>query len=383
MPTELFNQTRFTLFILPFFQLLAYFVYLDKIERFPVEVFTLFMAMPVAAPASFANPLDPKIRNPRSVRYAIDHASQDERYAKDLQAGLDRYAHQRVETWQNPEAMFVLISNFKGSTIDDPDRQVIYPVILQLPGARAKEPLTENLARIQWIDFRAGLRKVKYLGQLLPEPERLLKALAIAPSGNQDIYPPVVWILTSFFVMAGSLISGSYIFMLLGLLGYFFSQGLPTNALLSLALIPAFTALQVGLAAITMSALRSRLGGAAARYPLFILVVMLAGLMISQWLALINASANIPEETFMLFGALPASLFPLLTILVMVFLLMAAEPALSRDVEFHPDHDQLFACIDRGSGYIRVAVGLAGCVVYHLGLGAQDGPACDRVRHCS
>src|SRR5688572_11192624 len=139
---------------------------------------------PEAAWVRFANPLIVPIKKPGSVVFAIDHAPEDARYAEELRRGLEGHGHRLAASGESPEAIFVLISAYKARTEYDPERQVVYPVILQPVG-----DIDPTLQRIQWIDFRKGIRNVDKLAQLLPEPERLLKALAVPPTGTQEINP--------------------------------------------------------------------------------------------------------------------------------------------------------------------------------------------------
>jgi hypothetical protein len=148
---------------------------------------------PEAAWDRFPNPLSLPATIPRPVMFAIDHAPEDARYAEELRHGLERYGHRLAAAGEPPQAIFVLISAFKTRTEYDPERQAVYPVILQ--------PIREihpALQRIQWIDFRKGIQNLDQLAQLLPEPERLLKALAVPPTGTQEVCPLAVTVLQYF-----------------------------------------------------------------------------------------------------------------------------------------------------------------------------------------
>lgn len=142
---------------------------------------------PIASRPQFANPYVPKIRNPRPVRYWIDAAPEDENYAKDIHCRLQRYGHLPVAETDSPEVVIVLISEFNRGTTFCLRKATIYPVILQ-----STNNVDPDLQRVQWIDFRSGLRNLDRFAQLLPEPARLLKALGVAPISDQIVLPKIV-----------------------------------------------------------------------------------------------------------------------------------------------------------------------------------------------
>jgi len=86
----------------------------------------------------------------------------------------------------------VFCSHFKKDTQADPQKQVVFPVILQ------SVDIAPQISKVQWIDFRAGLRHLDAIAQLLPEPDRLLQALGVRPMGNNLVLPPVVQYLVYF-----------------------------------------------------------------------------------------------------------------------------------------------------------------------------------------
>ncbi len=145
---------------------------------------------PIASRPQFANPYVPKIRNPRPVRYWIDAAPEDENYAKDIHRRLQQYGHLPVAETDAPEVVIVLISEFKRGTTFCFRKATVYPVILQ-----STNSVDPDLQRVQWIDFRSGLRNLDRFAQLLPEPARLLKALGVAPISDQIVLPKIVQIL--------------------------------------------------------------------------------------------------------------------------------------------------------------------------------------------
>ena len=82
------------------------------------------------------------------------------------------------------------LSRYKNSTSIDPEKQVVYPILIQ--DAYIED---RNLQQIQWIDYRGGIRNLDKLAKLLPEPERLLKALGVAPISGQVLYPRIIQIM--------------------------------------------------------------------------------------------------------------------------------------------------------------------------------------------
>jgi hypothetical protein len=148
-----------------------------------------------------------KIKEPqpsKSVKYTIDHALEDADVARELDKAMSQYGHQRVEDDADSELDFVLISAYKGETKYDTDSQVVIPIILQM-----RDDIARNLSRMQWLDFRRGLRNLKEMAHFLPEPEKLLGALGVLPAGNQAVTPMVVeaisyWLLAVVIVSAGA-----------------------------------------------------------------------------------------------------------------------------------------------------------------------------------
>jgi hypothetical protein len=151
---------------------------------------------PIASRPQFANPHNPNIKDPKPVSFSVDYAPEDKKYADDIIAALKKYGHPYVEVGQKVEAALVLISAFKNSTPYDPETCAVYPVLIQ-----ANPKIDDKLKRIQWIDFRQGLRKLEVLPQLLPDPLKLLKALGITPNSQQTVLPPVIQALVYFLTL--------------------------------------------------------------------------------------------------------------------------------------------------------------------------------------
>lgn len=153
---------------------------------------------PIASAPKFAHPYQPENNEPLPVPFYIDYAPADKRYAEAIIKGLTQYGHPHVTDPAEAQANFVLISRYKNSTAIDPEQHVLYPVLIQ--ETNIEDP---NLQKIQWIDFRAGIRHLDRLARLLPEPEKLLAALGVAPITGQILYPRIIQILDYFLILLG------------------------------------------------------------------------------------------------------------------------------------------------------------------------------------
>jgi len=151
---------------------------------------------PIASAPRFANPYEPDIQHPAYVSFFVDHAPADRRYADAIVDGLTKYGHLHVVDSTEAQANFVLISRYKNSTSIDPEQKVVYPILIQ--DTVIEDP---NIQKIQWIDFRSGVRHLDRLAKLLPEPAKLLKALGVAPITGQILYPRIIQIMDYFLVL--------------------------------------------------------------------------------------------------------------------------------------------------------------------------------------
>ena len=147
---------------------------------------------PEATMPRFANLYRPDNPKPKPVSFFVDHAEQDRLAADELTRVLKKYGHPQADDIQSAQAVFVLCSHFKNDTQADPQKQVVFPVILQ------GVDIAPAISKVQWIDFRAGLRNLDAIAQLLPEPDRLLQALGVRPTGNNLLLPPVIQYLVYF-----------------------------------------------------------------------------------------------------------------------------------------------------------------------------------------
>jgi hypothetical protein len=137
-----------------------------------------------------------EISQPESVRFFIEHAPEDTKYASAIIKGLKKYGHQQVADAEQAQVNFAVISSYKNTTSVDPEKQAVFPIIVQ-------DTVIEDatLQRIQWIDFRRGLRNLKDLAVLLPEPAKLMKALGVVPLSGQVVYPRIIQMLDYFLTL--------------------------------------------------------------------------------------------------------------------------------------------------------------------------------------
>ncbi|MEM6255893.1 MAG: toll/interleukin-1 receptor domain-containing protein [Cyanobacteria bacterium P01_D01_bin.156] len=145
---------------------------------------------PIASRPKFAKPYRVKKDDSKNVSFTIDSAPEDKRYARSFIRYLERHGHSYMASEQNADVNIVLLSTFKTESFLNPEEQVVYPVILQQ--AEVTDP---RLQRIQWIDFRRGIKNIKAFSYLLSQPEKMVKALGIVPPGDQIVLPRIVqWI---------------------------------------------------------------------------------------------------------------------------------------------------------------------------------------------
>lgn len=224
--------------------------------------------LPEAARLRFANPLVVAEQMPRPVPFTVDHAPEDGRYAEELEQSLEQHGHRMTERGETPEATFVLVSAYKQQTEYDPGRQAVYPILLQ-----SVQKLDPDIQRIQWIDFRYGLQYVTKLARLLPEPERLLKGLAVPPTGSQEVFPVAVSALQYFILVTGLLQGGGLLLSLFALLLWVLRGNSAWGALPQILGVALSGLLLLGTMNLSVNALRSRVKGASALYPLLVLSV--------------------------------------------------------------------------------------------------------------
>ncbi len=142
---------------------------------------------PEAIIPKYINPQDPKIQNPTPIPFYVDYAVQDRVVAEELIDTLKKYGHPQVNDIREAKAVFALISGFKSDTEAIPESQMLFPILIQ-----TNNNISKKLSRIQWIDFRPGVRGLDTIAQLLSDPKELLKALGMRPVSSQTVYSPVI-----------------------------------------------------------------------------------------------------------------------------------------------------------------------------------------------
>lgn len=210
-----FYRVRFALITLPVILVLSWSFFLPyKFTNVPITYCMLvsFLAAPAmlfllssrgmrawgkpgaSAPRSVR--YRPDITQPAPVPFYIEHAPEDRKFAEAISGGLKKYGHPQVPDAAGAQVSFLIVSRYRNTTAIDPQTQVVYPIIVQ--DTVIEE---ESLQRIQWIDFRRGLRNLKNLAILLPEPAKLMKALGVIPIGNQAVYPRIIQMLDYFLTL--------------------------------------------------------------------------------------------------------------------------------------------------------------------------------------
>jgi hypothetical protein len=159
---------------------------------------------PEANMRKFASPYKTDGITPAPVSFFVDYAVQDRHAAEDLTAALKAHGHVPAQDIHSAKAVFVLISRFKSDTEADPEQQIVYPVIIQ-----TNANLAQKLSKLQWIDFRSGVRKLDVIAKLLPEPSKLLKALGMRPVSSQTVYSPIITSMYYFLIFLGAFTIGS------------------------------------------------------------------------------------------------------------------------------------------------------------------------------
>ena len=169
---------------------------------------------PIAARPRFSKLAKGKIKNLKQqqlkpVTFTIDAAPEDKRYSRAIIRRLERYGHTYAPCKTSAEYGIVLLSTFKAESCLDPEKQVVYPIIIQ------KSQVTDpRLKRIQWIDFRRGIRNMKSFCLLFSQPEKMVKALGIVPPGRQTVTPRIIQWISYYLVLMAILQFGSIVILL-------------------------------------------------------------------------------------------------------------------------------------------------------------------------
>ena len=249
--------------------------------------------LPEAARLRFADPLVVDGQASRPVIFAVDYAPEDDRYAEGLKQTLEANGHRLASEDESSESAFVLMSAYKKQTDFDPLHQAVYPILLQ-----SIQKLAPDLQRIQWIDFRYGIQHVNRLARLLPEPERLLKGLAVPPTGSQEIFPFAVSSLLYFNLVTGLLQGGGLLLSLFALLVWALRGNSVHGAEAQILGVILSGFLLLGTMSIATHALRSRTKAASAFYPLLVLNIFQIFISLSSMLIIwiYRQEANLEAE---------------------------------------------------------------------------------------
>ncbi len=159
----------------------------------------------------FSNPYKPENPHPTPVSFYVDFAPEDRKIADELVRVLKKYDHVQAEKIDEAKAVFVLLSHFKSDTTADPEKQVVFPVVIQTGEVSSK------LSKVQWIDMRTGVRGLNAIAQLLPEPDKLLRALGNRPRGNQLILPAPIMAMYYFLILIGVFAMGGLFKLFFGI----------------------------------------------------------------------------------------------------------------------------------------------------------------------
>lgn len=142
----------------------------------------------------------------KPASFFIDHAPQDRKIAEHTRKVFKEKGHIETTDPASADAVITLVSRFKGDSVVDSQKQVVYPVIIQ-----SNDRISKQLSRVQWLDLRTGVRNLDVVARLLPEPARLLRSVGIRPMGNQMVLPSVIMYLTYFIAFLAIVCIGSWL----------------------------------------------------------------------------------------------------------------------------------------------------------------------------
>lgn len=142
---------------------------------------------PESTPPKFKNAHKPNITNPALTSFFIEFAPEDRFVAEELRGVLKKYGHPESAAIGDAKAVLTIVSRFNGDTNASPDKQVVFPIMVQW-----NDNISKKLSRVQWIDFRPGVRGMDVIAQLLPNPTEMLKALGMRPVSSLSVYPPLI-----------------------------------------------------------------------------------------------------------------------------------------------------------------------------------------------
>jgi len=163
-------------------------------------------------PASRLMPEYPALK---PVSFFIEHAPQDRIVASEMADTFKAQGHLEAKEPGSAEAVFTMVSAFKGDSEVDCEKYVVYPVILQ-----SNNKVSRQISRVQWLDFRLGVKKLDSVAKFLSEPGMLLRALCIRPMGDQIVLPAAILYLTYFIALLAVFCIGSWIPYVLQFYGF-------------------------------------------------------------------------------------------------------------------------------------------------------------------
>ncbi len=223
----------------------------------------------------FADPYHANNPHPRPVTFYVDYAPEDQKIASELIDVLKKYGHTQVQQVSEAESVFVMLSRYKSDSSANLQKQVVFPVVLQ-----TNEKISKDLSRVQWIDLRTGVRGLDAIAQLLPEPDKLLKALGNRPRGNQLILPAPIMAMMYFLILLGVFALGAFFQFFFGLAASDISEDAFGNAF-GPALFPFFISLIfVGILLLSMSRSLIQRRGRLASFRNFTIALSVLGILL-------------------------------------------------------------------------------------------------------
>jgi hypothetical protein len=125
------------------------------------------------------------MENGPSMRVAIEYAPQDQLYAQELRASIEKAGHTCTDDLQDNDLVLTLLSKYKTDSKCDPETTRLIPVLIQ------DCDVDKQLSQLQWIDLRYGRASMDALANLLDQPNELLRILGVLPI-RTTIFPTAV-----------------------------------------------------------------------------------------------------------------------------------------------------------------------------------------------
>ena len=151
----------------------------------------------------------------KPVSFFIEHAPQDRVVAAEMAETFKAHGHLEAKDPVSAGAVFTVVSAFKSDSEVDCENHVVYPVILQ-----SNNKVSRQISRVQWLDFRLGVKKLDSVAKFLSEPGMLLRALCIRPMGDQIVLPAAILYLTYFIALLAVFCIGSWVPYVLQFFGF-------------------------------------------------------------------------------------------------------------------------------------------------------------------